>query len=194
MENKTPYTRPPFDEAVAAWKTLLSQRGLPAESTWIFDENLCFEPDPKAPGGFRLGFQTAFTPPPPDAERIAYDYFSEIDARLVFYRIGSSGGKSVSLLLCDEWFETRGEADGFVRRDDWLMAFRPGVNEEVEEIKDPQRWKSRLVRNRPLHDLDFCMTLRAVHETLAHGRVLTSYEHYALRFLHLWRRILHPGE
>jgi hypothetical protein len=38
------------------------------------------------------------------------------------------------------------------------------------------------------------MTLRAVHETLAHGRVLTAYEHYALRFLHAWRRMLHPSD
>jgi hypothetical protein len=47
-----------------------------------------------------------------------------------------------------------------------------------------------MVKNRPLHDLDFCMPLRAVHEVLAHGRVLTTYEHYALRFLHAWRRII----
>jgi hypothetical protein len=31
--------------------------------------------------------------------------------------------------------------------------------------------------------LDFCMTLQAVHETLAHGRVLTPYEQYALKIL-----------
>jgi hypothetical protein len=64
---------------------------------------------------------------------------------------------------------------------------------EVEEIKDVERWKGRVLKNRPLHDLDFCMRLRSVHELLAHGRVLTAYEHYALRFLHVWTRFLpHP--
>ena len=49
-----------------------------------------------------------------------------------------------------------------------------------------QRWKQRILRDRPLHDLDFSMSLRSVHEILAHGRVLTAYEHYALKFLHGW--------
>jgi hypothetical protein len=34
------------------------------------------------------------------------------------------------------------------------------------------------------------MTLRAVHETLAHGRVLSAYEHYALKLLHAWKRLI----
>jgi hypothetical protein len=189
MENKPQHTRPNFHEALTAWKALLTERGLPAELIWVFDENLCFETAPANAGGFRLGFQTVFTPPPPEAERLAYEYFTEFDAPLVFYRLGSSGGKSVCVLLCDEWFKTKTESDGFVRRNEWLISFRPGGQGEVEEIKDEGRWKNRILRNRPLHDLDFCMTLQAVHETLAHGRVLSTYEHSALKLLHLWRRI-----
>jgi hypothetical protein len=189
MQPAPTYTRPAFEDAIKAWKTLLTQRGLPAELLWIFDENLCFEQDPASPGGYRLGFQTAFTPPPPDADRIAYGYFAEFEAPLVFYRVGSARAKSVCLLLCDKWFENKREADGFVRRDDWLFLFRPGAAQELEEIADRQRWERRIVRRRPLHDLDFCMTLRAVHETLAHGRVLSAYEHSALKVLHLWRRL-----
>ena len=191
MANPTSYTRPTFEEALTAWKECLGQRGLPTNLVWIFDENLCFEPDTAKPGGFRLGFQTALTPPPLDAEQIAYDHFCEFDARLVWYRIGSCGGKSVCLLLCDEWFESKAEADGFLRRDNWRMAFRPGTAEEVELITDRKRWENRILRARPLHDLDFCMTLRAVHETLAHGRVLSAYEHYALKLLHAWGQFLH---
>jgi hypothetical protein len=194
METKPKYTRPPFEEALSAWKAVLAQRGFPTELAWIFDENLCFEQDPSGTGGFRLGFQTSFTPPPLDAERIAYEYFSDSNTRLVFYRIGSCRGKSLCLVLCDVWFEAKQEADGFIRRDDWLMSYCPGGQAEVEEIKDEQRWKNRVLRNRPLHDLDFCMTLRAVHESLAHGRVLSPYERYALRFLHAWRRILGPSK
>ncbi len=190
MEHNPKPTRPPFDEALKAWRSLLAERGFASELIWIFDENLVFEKDPSGPGGFRLGFQTSFTPPPADAERVAYEYFSDFDDRLVFYRIGSSRGKSLCLVLCDEWFEAKGEVDGFVRRDEWLMSFNAGGEAEVEEIKDEQRWKDRVLRDRPLHALDFCMTLRAVHESLAHGRVLTAYERYALRFLHGWRRIL----
>ena len=177
-------------EALKVWQAALAERGLPKELVWIFDENLCFEKDPATRIGFKLGFQTGFSPPPPDAERIAYHHFCEFEARIVFYRVGSSRGKSICLLLCDPWFEPKGEDAGFIRRDGWLISFRPGGAEEIEEITDERRWQERIVRDRPLHDLDFCMTLRAVHEILAHGRVLTTYEHYALKFLHAWRRFL----
>ncbi|HTL57674.1 MAG TPA: hypothetical protein VL361_18455 [Candidatus Limnocylindrales bacterium] len=194
MASTPSHARPPFDEAVNAWKSRLGLLGLPTNFVWIFDENLCFEKFPNDPAGFRLGYQLIFTPPPPNAERIAYDHFSEFSAPLVFYRVGTSNGKSVCLLLCDKWFEQKTEKEGYSRRDDWLMAFRPGGLEEIEEIKDKERWKNRILRDRPLHDLDFCMTLQGVHETLAHGRVLTAYERYALKFLHGWRRFLRTSE
>ena len=190
MANIPQFSRPTFTQTLDAWKAILAERRLPTELIWIFSENLCFEKEPAGERGFKLGFQTRFTPPPPDAERIAYHHFCEFEARIVFYRIGSSCGKSVCLVLGDEWFETRDESSGFIRRDDWLISFRPGSAEEIEEIGDERRWEQRLLRDRPLHDLDFCMTLRAVHEILAHGRVLTTYEHYALKFLHAWRRFL----
>jgi hypothetical protein len=187
MANTPSYSRPRFDEAVEAWRSRLRLLGLPTELLWVFDENLCFE---KNPADVRFAYQVVFTPPPPNAERIAYDHFSELNAPLVFYRAGSSHGKSVCLLLCDKWFETKTEAEGFSKRDDWLMVFRPGPEEEIEEIKDKQRWLNRVVRDRPIHDLDFCMTLQAIHETLAHGRVLTAYERYALKLLHSWRKLV----
>lgn len=193
MANVPKFTRPTFGESLNAWRTALSQRGLPAELVWVFDENLCFEQD-LAGRKFKLGFQTRFTPPPSHAEQIAYEHFCEFEAPIIFYRIGSWRGQSICLLLCDEWFESKGEKEGFIRRDDWLMAFRPGGPEEIEEITEEERWKQRIVRDRPLHDLDFCMTLRAVHEVLAHGRVLTTYEHYALKLLHSWRRLLTQTE
>jgi hypothetical protein len=190
---KTPiFTRPAFTQALTAWKTALSERSLPVELVWIFDENLCFEKDDR--GNLKLGFQTRFSPPPPDAEQIAFDHFTEFDARVVFYRIGTCRGRSVCLLLCDEWFEPKTEKDGFLRRDEWLISFRPGERGDIEEVIDEHRYEQRILRGRPLHDLDFCMTLQAVHETLAHGRVLTAYEHYALKFLNAWRRLLTPAE
>jgi len=194
MANVCQFTRPAFDEALKAWKEALSQHGLPTELVWIFDENLCFEEAPETAAKFKLGFQTRFTPPPPDAEQIAYDHFCEFDLPIIFYRIGSCRGKSVCLLLCDEWFRSKGEKEGFNRRADWLIVFRLGGPEEVEEIADEGRWQRRIVRDRPLHDMDFCMTLRAVHEILAHGRVLTTYEHYALKLLGAWRHWLAPKE
>jgi hypothetical protein len=189
MEEKPSIERPSLEEALAAWAALLKARGLSTDLVWVFDENLCFERDPDSPGGFRLGFQTVFTPPPPNALQIAYDHFCEFDSRLVFYRIGESGGKSVCLVLCDDWFEKKGQAEGYVRHDNWGLSFRPGGAEKVEEIRNEERWEARTLRDRPLHDLDFCMPLRTVHEILAHGRALSTYERYALRFLHLWRRV-----
>lgn len=190
----SPYVRPTFDEVLTTWKTLLRQKQLPEEVVWIFNENLCFEKDPASPGGFRLGYQIVFTPPPPDAERIAYHHFCEFEAPIVVYRVGSSGGKSICALLGDKWFEAKTEAEGFTRRNEWLMSFRPGTAGDIEEVKDRKRWENRTLRDRPLHDLDFCMTLQAVHETLAHGRVLTPYDRVALRFLHGWRKFLGHSE
>ncbi|HET7624307.1 MAG TPA: hypothetical protein VFM25_03505 [Verrucomicrobiae bacterium] len=185
-----PFIRPTFDEAMNAWKSILGERGFSTDLLWIFDENLCLEEDRSGKKEFSLGFQTQFTPPPPNADRVAFDYFRDFEARIIFYRIGSARGKSVCVMLCDEWFETKREAEGFIRRDDWLISFYPGTDSELEEITDERRWENRIIRNRPLHDLDFSMTLRAIHEILAHGRVLTSYEHYALKLLHTWSRFI----
>jgi len=177
------FSRPSFRDAVNDWKTLLAQRHLPTEIIWVYDENLCFEKSAAGAGGYTLGFQTRFTPPPADAEQIAFSHFCDFEARVVFYRIGTNAGKSVCVMLCDEWFEPKGESEGFVRRDHWLISFHPGAAQEIEEITDEHRWRKRILRHRPLHDLDFCMTLQAVHETLAHGRVLSAYEQYALKML-----------
>ncbi|HLP77200.1 MAG TPA: hypothetical protein VK327_09805 [Candidatus Paceibacterota bacterium] len=184
MQKLPPFVRPTFEAALAEWKTLLAERGFSTDLAWIFDENLIFEK--AADGKGALGFQIQLTPPPPEADRIAFNYFCDFEARIVFYRLGSASGKSVCLMLCDTWFESKNQDEGFIRRDDWLMSFYPGTGGELEEVVDEQRWKQRIVRDRPLHDLDFSMTLRAIHEILAHGRVLTSYEHYALRLLHSW--------
>lgn len=189
MSNLPTFARPTFEQALVDWKKLLGERHFPTDLIWIFDENLVFEKDSGA-SGFKLGFQTQLTPPPADADRVAFNYFCEFEARLVFYRIGSAHGKSVCLMLCDPWFEPKRESEGFVRRDEWLVSFHPGEAAELEEITDEARWKQRILRDRPLHDLDFSMTLRSVHELLAHGRVLTAYEHYALRFLHGWSRFI----
>jgi hypothetical protein len=182
--------RPGFDEALQTWRKFLEARSLPGECRWIFGENLCFENDGKNPAESRVSFQTRFTPPPEDAERVAYNYYREFATPLVFYRAGTCGGKSICLLLCDPWFEQRGPAQGYERRDPWAILFRAGGPEAIEEVQDENRWRNRVFHDKPLHDLDFSMTLRAVHEILAHGRVLSTYEHYALKFLHLWRRML----
>ncbi len=188
MENRSEWKRPSFDEAQSAWEAALQQRGLPTQCLWIFDENLCFESNPGEPSDFKLGFQIQFASPPPEAERVAYEYFADFEEPLVFYCLGSSGGKSVCLMLCDKWFESKSEQEGYLRQAEWGVYFRPGEAKEVEEITQVERWKNRIIRNRPLHDLDFCMTLRAVHEILAHGYALSSYEHFALKFLHLWSK------
>jgi len=169
---------------------LLQHAGWPVDLLWIFSDNLCFEPDAAGRPQEPPAFQVEFTPPPSTAAEDAYTYFAGLNTRLVFYRLGSSKGKSVCLLLCDDWFKTRGEGDGYIVRASGNMAFRPGPAVELEEITDFHRWRRRLVKPRPVHDLDFSMDLKGIHEILAHGRVLTAYEHYALRFLHAWVRFL----
>jgi len=190
MEGQPAHARPEFDEALKAWTDLLQQKGFPAQCVWVFEENLFFDRNSAAAGGPPAAFQTALTPPPAQAAVTAYNYLAEHEPPLVFYRLGSSKGKSICALLCDQWFENKSEADGFISREEWNIAFRPGQKVEIEEITDAARWKERAVRDRPLHDLDFCLSLRAVHELLAHGRIITTYERYALRFLHAWRRLL----
>ena len=194
MEYTRPYQRPPFEDALRVWEGLLTQRGFSTDVVWILEENLCFERDPGTPARVKLGFQSRFTPHPPDSAKTTYYHFAEQDVRLVFYRLGANGGRSVCLLLCDAWFEPKGEADGYVRRDDWLVSFFPGAREEIEEITEPKRWQERVVRGRPLSVVDFCMTLAALRELKAHGRVLAPDERFGLKILRSMRRAKRPAE
>ena len=189
MQNKQHYQRPPFEEALTAWKKLLAARSFSTDILWILDENLCFERDSNAPGGFKLGFQTQFAPHQPDAAKVTYHHFAEIDARLVFYRLGESQNRSVCVQLCDSWFEPKTEAEGYIRRDEWLASFYPGTNEQLEEITEPTRWQQRVVRGRPLTAVDFCMTLAALRELKAHGRVLSPDERFGLQILRSMHRV-----
>jgi len=188
MENSQMHQRPSFEEALKEWQHVLTQNGLPSSLEWILDENLVFEKDAAAASGVRLGFQTRFIQRPEDLARATYEFFSDYEARMVFYRVGTSDGKSVCLLLCDPVFETRGEAEGFHRHDAWLISFRPGPNTAIEEITDEQRWKGRLIGGRPLSDVDFCMPLAMLREIAAHGRVLTPYERFGVQVLPAYER------
>ena len=80
---------------------------------------------------------------------MAFNYFSDFEARIVFYRIGSARGKSVCLMLCDTWFETKQSNNDFVRRDDWLISFHAGDATELEEVT-PRTPAVEPARNSPL--------------------------------------------
>jgi hypothetical protein len=190
MESEAKFTRPNLKVALDAWKRLLAERGFATDITWIFEENLCFEKLQVEPGGFHFGFQTKFTPPPEDALEIAFDQFSETDARLVFYRLGDVPGKSICTLLCDEWFENKDGAEGFVRRDEWKISFHPGHADQIDEITDLTRWLRRVKRGRAFHDLDFCMALATIDEVKTYGRPLAPYERFAETMLNRLRRVL----
>jgi hypothetical protein len=184
------YKRPTLDTAITEWKQVLTAHQLPAEPLWIFAENLCIEPSPTTPGSFSFGFQTRFAPPDEDALAIAYDHFSETPARMVFYRLGSAGGKSVCILLCDPWFEEKSTRDGYERRDDWKISFRPGHAGDIEEVTDLKRWVRRIKRDRAFHDFDFSMALETIDEIKIHGRPLAPYERMTQKMLNRLRTIL----
>jgi hypothetical protein len=188
MSNTLKHQRPGFDEAFREWQKVLNGCGYPQDCEWILDENLVFERNAASASGVKVSYQTAFTLRPADLAQVTYDFFSDFEARMVFYRLGSSHGKSVCLLLCDPIFETRSAAEGFLRRDDWLISFYPGENTELEEITDGQRWKNRLVSGRPLSDVDFCMPLAVLRELEVHGRTLTPYERFGVRMIDAWQR------
>jgi hypothetical protein len=188
MEANQKYQRPTFEVALHEWKQILTARGLSADCEWILDENLVFERDPAAPASVRLSYQTRFTQRPENLAEAAYQFFADFTARIAFYRIGACHGKSICLLLCDPVFETRGESDGFIRRDDWSISFCPGNGQNLEEITDEQRWKNRLVSGRPLTDVDFCVPLTVLRELEAHGRVLNPNERFGVRIVDAWRR------
>jgi uncharacterized protein YciU (UPF0263 family) len=179
-----------LDQGLEAWSACLARHGLPAQPLWIFSENLCLDRSPTVPGSLRIGFQTKFTPPADDALDIAYDHFCDTHARIVFYRLGSAAGRSVCILLCDSWFEERTATEGFERRDDWKISFRPGYAGDIEEITDLARWVRRVRRDRAFHDFDFGMALETVEEIKLHGRPLLPYERMAQRMLDRLRRIL----
>ena len=189
MSRNAPITRPSLNDALAAWKKVLAERGLAPETIWIFEENLVFEKRSDVPGGIHIGFQTRFSPVPEEALEVAYEHLCESDARIVFYRLGEHKNRSVCILLGDAWFADKKESDGFVLRNDWGISFQAGQKIEIEEITDMRRWVRRVRRERPLHDVDFCMTLAAVDELQMHGRVLTPGERYSEAMLGKLRRI-----
>ena len=184
------FDRPSLTAALLAWETCLKKNNLPATSLWIFSENLCIETSEALPGKFRIGFQTTFTPVYDDALPTAFEHFSATDARMVFYRLGTANGQSVSILLCDPWFEGKSAREGFERRDDWGISFFAGRAGEVEEITDLARWVRRIKRHQALHDFDFAMSLATVDELLIHGRALLPYERFAERIANRLRRML----
>lgn len=187
--SKIDIARPTLEDALAAWKKCLTDHGHPSDPLWIFAENLCIEPAKNAPGGFHFAFQTKFTPPDEDALDVAFDHFSETTARMVFYRLGSHKGKSVCILLCDPWFDTKKASDGYLQRDEWKMAFHPGHPGDIEEVTDLTRWVRRVKKIRALHDFDFSMSLETIDQIKLHGRPLMPYEHMADKMLNRLRRM-----
>jgi hypothetical protein len=185
--------RPPLETAIAHWKKILAEQLLPTDLIWIFEENLCVEKSRMENGGFHFGFQTRFTPPPDDALEIAFEQFAGTNARIVFYRLGDSMGKSVCTILCDHFFEDQSDAEGFLRRDDWGISFFAGQNDEIEEITELSRWVRSEKKDRPLHELDFCMSLATIDEITQHGRALAPYERFGQTMLSRLRRILGQG-
>jgi hypothetical protein len=186
--------RPPLKEALAAWTDTLEKQGLPTKTLWIFAENLCIEQSRATPGSYRIGYQTKFSPPDENALEVAFEHFAATDARLVFYRLGSSPRGSVCVLLCDPWFEEKNSRDGFERRDDWGISFYAGHPGDIEEVTDLSRWVRRVKRDRAFHDFDFAMSLETVDELIIHGRTLQPYERFAQRMMDRLRRILGDPE
>ena len=188
--NPPSFTRPPLDEVLIAWQACLAAHRLPEQMLWIFSENICLEASSNDSDAVRLGFQTRFTPPPSTALEIAYDQFSETPSRIVFYRLGSSPHGSVCLLLCDHWFEAKGEREGFIRHDDWGISLHPGPAGDIEEVTELTRWLHRVKHRRALRDLDFAMSLETIDEIRIHGRTLQPYERFAEKMLSRLRQVL----
>jgi len=187
MSDTKNFERPFFFDALKEWKHILIEHGLPEDILWILDENLCFEQDDASSTGLHLAFQTRFSPPPSDVAERTYGFFSDFDARMVFYCLGQSEGRAVCMILCDPVFETRGPEVGFLRRDDWLVSFYPGSGNTIHEITDQKRWNARVLRGRPLADVDFCMPHQVLRELDAHGRPLHPQERIGIRLLESWR-------
>ncbi len=137
---------------------------------------------PRLPGS-SLVFKHSSLPIRPTSAKVTYHYFAETEGRLVFYRLGTNRKRSVSILLCDEFFEPKGEQEGYIRRDEWGISFFSGGHDLIEEVTDAKRWQERIVRGRPLSAVDFCMTLAAIRELKAHGRVLSPDERFGLKIL-----------
>jgi hypothetical protein len=191
--SKPTFARPSLSAALSAWRNCLTQAGLPSEPLWVFAENLILEPG-ATPDSLHTGFQVKFTPPDDDALEIAYDIFSETDARIVFYRLGSAGKKSVCILLCDPWLDKRDAEDGFILHDDWKISFRPGYAGDIEEVTDLARWVRRIKRGRDFQDFDFGMALATIDEIKLHGRPLLPYERMAEKMIGNLRRKLGQPE
>src|SRR4051794_4545156 len=127
MGTARPRDGPPFGDALDARKKLLIKGGFPTGILWILDENWCFEKDPSTAAGVKLGLQRAFTPHPHDAPKGTDHPFPELNARMVFCRLGTNQGRSICIQLCDPWLEPKTKDEAYIRRDDWLLSFSPGA-------------------------------------------------------------------
>ena len=188
--NKTFITRPPLAKVLATWQECLAQHQFEPKALWIFAENVCVEPARGTASNVRLGFQTKFTPPADDALEIAYNLFGETQARMVFYRLGTSPRGSVCILLCDAWFEQKKPAEGYERHDEWGISFYPGQGTVIDEVTDLSRWLKRVKRGNSFHDFDFAMSLATIDEVKIHGRTLHPYERLSDNMLNRLRRVL----
>jgi hypothetical protein len=186
-------SRPTLSAALETWKKTLAERGHATNVIWIFEENLCIERSRLDKGGFHFGFQTKFSAIPDDALEIAYDQFCLTDAPIVFYRLGGVPRHSICMLLCDPWFEGRGESEGFIPHDESRLSFHPGQDDHIEEVTDLTRWLRRVRRDRNLHPLDFGMSLATIDEIILYGRPLMPYERFTSRMVGRLRQILRPA-
>ncbi len=96
--------------------------------------------------------------------------------------------------MCDQWFEGRDVRDGFVKRDEWKISFRPGQAGSIEEVTDLTRWIRRVKSDRTFHDFDFSMSLETIEEIKLHGRPLMPYERMAQKMLTRLRRVMGQPE
>ena len=84
------FNRPALTEALDAWQTTARRaRVADGAASGFLPKTSASNIRAPTPGGFRLGFQTRFTPPADDALEIAYDQFCETGRADGFLPAGS---------------------------------------------------------------------------------------------------------
>ena len=128
MESDTKFTRPTLTEALDAWQQLLAERGFATNLAWIFEENLCIETAARRARAVSASVSRPNSRRRPMTRWTSRSTIFPRPARGWFFTgSAKSPGKSVCILLCDPWFEDKGDADGYCppRRMENVLSSRP---------------------------------------------------------------------
>lgn len=159
-----PVVPPPYATAVEAWRQHLTQNEWPEDVVWLFEDNLLLERVSSSSLNLHMSYQTTWSFPSDQDNELAYHYFAQYGYPIVFHAVGTDTGRSLSIMMSDDWFEDRGDGYGYTVVFNGALLFHAHPYQQLELVRVDNRWSwywrrfiSRVWHN-VLSDFDFSMS------------------------------------